>query len=286
MAERTLIEWADHTFNPWEGCQHAGPGCDGCYAETRDKRFNGGTAPNWGPGAPRRRTSPANWRKPLAWQRDAVATGTRPRVFCASLADVFDNAVDPQWRLDLAALILATPDLDWLLLTKRIGNIAAMLPADWGTGWRNVWRNVWLGCTVVNQVEADRDIPKLLAVPAVVQFLSMEPLLGPVGDVGLATGEPGTTASRLGDRRRRAWPRRATDAPRLAPARCAISACRQAWHTFSSSGASMPPTKSARKTPGRSSSRPAMWFLTALARTASGRRLEGQTWDQMPEVRP
>ena len=174
MGTDSAIEWTDHTFNPWEGCQKVGPGCDNCYAEARDKRFTGGK--HWGPGAPRRLTSAAKWRKPLAWNRDAAKTGTRPRVFCASLADVFDNAVPKLWRIALFGLILDTPHLDWLLLTKRPGNIAAMLPDDGGAGWPNVW----LGCTVVNQAEADRDIPKLLAVPARVRFLSMEPLLGPV----------------------------------------------------------------------------------------------------------
>lgn len=180
MAENTKIEWATHTFNPWEGCQKVGPGCDNCYAEARDIRFTGGT--HWGPGAPRRRTSAANWAKPLKWNRDAAQSGTRPRVFCASLADVFDNAVDPSWRADLWALIWATPHLDWLLLTKRPGNIAGMQPiaCERNPGWVTTWPNVWLGCTVVNQDEADRDIPKMLAVPAHRCFLSIEPMLGPI----------------------------------------------------------------------------------------------------------
>lgn len=173
MVENTKIEWAHHTFNPWEGCTKVGPGCDHCYAERRNNRFHGG---NWGPGAPRRRTSPANWGKPHRWNRQAAELGKRYRVFCASLADVFDNEVDPAWRADLFQLIRETPHLDWLLLTKRIGNVAGMLPADWGNGWPNVW----LGATVVNQNEADRDIPKLLATPATLRWLSMEPLLGPV----------------------------------------------------------------------------------------------------------
>ncbi|KVN30746.1 hypothetical protein WJ63_08190 [Burkholderia pyrrocinia] len=180
MSENTTIEWCDHTFNPWEGCQKVGPGCDHCYAETRNARFAGGTAVNWGPGAPRRRTSPANWRKPLQWNRDGTfyaIHGRRQRVFCASLADVFDNAVDPAWRRDLFALIASTPNLDWLLLTKRIGNVPAMLQH---IGVDRLPDNVWLGATIVNQAEANRDIPKLLAVPARVRFLSMEPLLGPV----------------------------------------------------------------------------------------------------------
>ncbi|MGT2505733.1 phage Gp37/Gp68 family protein [Cupriavidus basilensis] len=191
MSENSKIEWTDHTFNPWEGCQKVGPGCDHCYAETRNARFSGGTALNWGPGAPRRRTSATNWRKPLAWNANHDAFfaehGRRQRVFCASLADVFDNAVSAQWRFDLLRLIVDTPNLDWLLLTKRIGNAAEMLEQAMRAlthgreGWsENYLPNVWLGATICNQEEADRDIPKLLASPAEVRFLSMEPLLGPV----------------------------------------------------------------------------------------------------------
>lgn len=188
MAENSKIEWTDHTFNPWEGCQKVGPGCDHCYAETRNARFGGGVAVNWGPGAPRRRTSVANWQQPLKWNRLSEQWvrngGQRARVFCASLADVFDNQVPDAWRLDLFRLIRATPHLDWLLLTKRIGNARIMLAnvrlqADEYLD-QFPWPNVWIGATVVNQEEADRDIPKLLAVPAAVRFLSMEPLLGPV----------------------------------------------------------------------------------------------------------
>ncbi len=187
MAENSKIEWCEHTFNPWEGCQKVGPGCDHCYAEARNARFGGGTATNWGVGAPRRRTSAANWRKPLAWNAEAGRTGIRPRVFCASLADVFDNEVDPAWRVDLFELIRVTPNLDWLLLTKRIGNAGSMIDRDGalaGNGTRYLPDNVWLGATVVNQAEADRDIPKLLALKeshgARRVFLSMEPLLGAV----------------------------------------------------------------------------------------------------------
>jgi Bacteriophage protein gp37 len=191
MSENSKIEWTDHTFNPWEGCQKVSPGCDHCYAEARNARFAGGTAINWGPGAPRRRTSPANWRKPLQWNAAhaefLAAHGRRQRVFCASLADVFDNAVDPQWRADLFDLIEKTPNLDWLLLTKRIGNVLSMTSQT--AQYRfdlecleapRLPENVWLGATIVNQEEADRDIPKLIDTPARVRFLSMEPLLGEV----------------------------------------------------------------------------------------------------------
>lgn len=194
MSANTNIEWCDHTFNPWEGCQKVGPGCDHCYAETRNARFGGGTAVNWGPGAPRRRTSAANWNLPLRWNAQADAFmalhGRRQRVFCASLADVFDNAVPAEWRADLFDLILRTPHLDWLLLTKRIGNVQAMLPPT-VNAFPKVFPNVWIGATVVNQAEADRDIPKLLAVSAAKRFLSMEPLLGPV-DLRLKREQPCT----------------------------------------------------------------------------------------------
>lgn len=189
MSANTKIEWCDHTFNPWEGCQKTGPGCDNCYAEARNARFGGGTATNWGPGAPRRRTSAANWALPKRWNARADAFmaqhGRRQRVFCASLADVFDNAVDPQWRADLWALIRETPNLDWLLLTKRIGNALGMLPMDFNP---HTYPHVWIGTTIVNQPEADRDITKLLAVNARVRFLSMEPLLGPVNLTSVPVG--------------------------------------------------------------------------------------------------
>lgn len=185
MSENSKIEWCDHTFNPWEGCQKVGPGCDNCYAEARNARFAGGTAINWGPGATRRRTSPANWRKPLQWnaQHEAFYAqhGRRQRVFCASLADVFDNAVPQYWRTALFGLIFDTPNLDWLLLTKRIGNATDMLRGDPPEGIAMAeLPNLWIGATVCNQEEADRDIPKLLATPARVRFLSIEPMLGPV----------------------------------------------------------------------------------------------------------
>lgn len=186
MSDRTEIAWADSTFNPWIGCTKVGPGCDCCYAEADfDLRRH---RVKWGAGNPRSRTSPANWKKPLLWDRQHAEFfadhGRRRRVFCASLADVFDNEVPAEWRSDLFALIQETPNLDWLILTKRIGNAARMIDAAIdadecaGHGWP--WPNVWLGATICNQEEADRDIPKLLAVPAAVRWLSMEPLLGDV----------------------------------------------------------------------------------------------------------
>jgi protein gp37 len=175
MAENSKIEWTDHTFNAWVGCTKVSPGCDHCYAESWAKR----TGRPWlWTTRDRKRTTPAYWRQPLKWHA-AVPDGERRRVFCASLADVFDNEADPQWRVDLFDLVRATPRLDWLLLTKRIGNVRTMLPPDWNNSITG-YNNVWLGISVVNQEEADRDIPKLLNTPARIHFLSCEPLLGPI----------------------------------------------------------------------------------------------------------
>lgn len=175
MSENSLIEWCDHTFNPWEGCTKIAPECDNCYAAARDCRFTAGR--HWGPKAPRRRTSAENWKKPLSWNRNAEAFqaqhGRRQRVFCASLADVFDNAVAEAWRDDLWNIIRVCYQLDWLILTKRPQNIEKMLPPDWDEGWAHVW----LGTSAGTQKTADLNIPALLAVPAELCFLSCEPML-------------------------------------------------------------------------------------------------------------
>lgn len=185
MADQTAIEWCDSTFNPWIGCTRVSPGCDDCYAARSTPARTLGVP--WGPDQPRRRTAEHNWRRVLTWQKQAadfaLRQGRRRRVFCASLADAFDNEVPTSWRVDLLRLIEATPDLDWLLLTKRIGNVERLLDeAAQLMPEVLCWPlpNVWLGATVVNQEEADRDVPKLLRVPAGVRFLSIEPMLGPV----------------------------------------------------------------------------------------------------------
>lgn len=174
MGENSKIEWTHHTFNPWIGCTKVSPGCDHCYAEGVAARFK---MAEWGVGKPRRLAHDDYWKQPLAWNKKAACAGIRQRVFCASLADVFDNEVPPEWRVKLWDLIDATPHLDWLLLTKRIGNAKIMMGARQAN---SSLKNVWLGISVVNQEEANRDIPKLLATPARIRFLSIEPLLGPV----------------------------------------------------------------------------------------------------------
>lgn len=180
MAETTEISWTDATFNPWIGCTKIGPGCDHCYAE-RDFDIRRGRV-KWGTGNERSRTSVANWNKPRQWERQHATFladhGRRRRVFCASLADVFDNEVPPQWRADLMALISETPHLDWLLLTKRIGNVPRMVP-------EGLPPNVWLGATMVTRDEFLRDLGRLQTVPASIHFVSAEPLLEDIGDVDL-----------------------------------------------------------------------------------------------------
>ena len=245
MAENTKIQWATHTFNPWRGCTKVAPGCANRYAEKQSKR-NPGTLGVWGPNGSRVVASEAMWRQPVAWNRDVEATvevwkDDRPRVFCASLADVFEDwqgsvvrhdgctmweckgcsawtdgalptvqANPPscrncgqilrQSRLELAyararlfRLIDATPNLDWLLLTKRPENVSRMWsprhdgyfaqqsapPQKPYTGHRP---NVWLGTSIACQDDADRDVPELLTCRDLVSklFLSIEPLIGPV----------------------------------------------------------------------------------------------------------
>lgn len=178
MAQST-IEWTDFTFNGWIGCTRVSPGCDNCYAAAQD-RFRGWTPQGWGAGKPRRRTSDANWKQPLRWNRLASEAGQRARVFCSSLADVFDTEAPQEWRADLSELILATPMLDWQLLTKRIGNAARMLATMFPAGTPD---NVWVGATIVNREEMLRDGPKLMATPARVRFWSAEPLLEDLGEL-------------------------------------------------------------------------------------------------------
>jgi len=186
MTQQTKIEWTDYTVNFWEGCQKVGPGCDHCYAEARDTRFTGGK--HWGPGAPRRyvKGGIAKLRK---INREAeqfnAKHGRWPRVFCSSLSDIFDNAVDPAWRAEAFKELTSATNTRPQLLTKRIGNVFQMIPPAWASKQMGGWpKHIGLMITVVNQAEADRDIPKLLELGSRLKIpwigLSMEPLLGPV----------------------------------------------------------------------------------------------------------
>lgn len=245
------IEWTNHTFNPWIGCTKVSEACKLCYAERQEavrwKRVE------WGPGKPRRRTSENNWAQPRRWNAEALEAGQRDRVFCASLADIFDAEVSASWRLDLFAVIRETEHLDWLLLTKRPESITDMLPKDWGAGWPNVW----LGTTAENQERADERLPLLRSVPAVVRFASCEPLLGSI-DLShnanglhwvIAGGETGTGARRMNPQ----WARHLRD-------QCVkhgIAFHFKQWGDHDAQG-------------------------TRVGKHRAGRELDGRTWDQLP----
>ena len=173
MGQNSSIEWTDHTFNPWWGCTKVSPACDHCYAELWAKRMGHQI---WGGSANRRFFSDHHWKDPLVWNEEASNEKRRRRVFCASMADVFERKSELSPERDrLWRLIEKTTSLDWLLLTKRPQNIEKMVP------WRNNWpKNVWLGTTIENQVFAEKRLPLLLKHPAAVRFLSCEPLLGPL----------------------------------------------------------------------------------------------------------
>jgi protein gp37 len=206
----TAIQWADHTFNPWEGCTKVAPECKNCYAETLvDKRF--GRA-KWGKGQPRRRTSENLWKQPLAWNKkpwrcdncglfftlacpncytSAGSTGThRVRVFCLSLGDWLDEEVPIEWFADLMILAHRCDNLDFLFLSKRPQNwkrrifeaIAELYKRDADTelvrSWLKLWlefnkppHNIWIG------VSAGADQKAALDIPAKIHFLSCEPML-------------------------------------------------------------------------------------------------------------
>ncbi len=191
MGEVSGIAWTDATFNPWWGCTRVSPGCEHCYAETlatvRRK------LPVWGVDAERKPMSEAYWREPAKWNRKAEAEGVRKRVFCASMADVFETPPlrnEQAWATMNAArerlwdTIAMTPYLDWLLLTKRPQNVAGLAP--WGPE-RDPWPvNVWLGTTTEDQQRYDERWPILSKIGAHTRFVSHEPALGPI-DIGMST---------------------------------------------------------------------------------------------------
>jgi protein gp37 len=172
MGKHSAIEWTDHTFNPWWGCVKVSPACSNCYAETWAKRVGQNL---WGSEAPRRFFSDQHWKSPIAWNRECEKDGIRRRVFCASMADVFEKRSDlDASRERLWELISKTPLLDWLLLSKRPEEILSHVP--WGSDWP---ANVWIGATIESQEWAHR-AESLVQIPAKIRFLSCEPLVGPL----------------------------------------------------------------------------------------------------------
>lgn len=183
MGNTTKIAWTDSTFNPWIGCTKVSQGCKFCYAELQNRRY--GWVDKWGYNATRKRTSHTNWLLPVSWARKAAASGKKHRIFCASLADVFDPEVDNSWREDLWDLISYTSiigGVEWQILTKRPENIKCMLPDEWLKNPDSI-EYVRIGVTAEDQENADRRIPILLDSWSGKNFVSVEPMLGPV-DLG------------------------------------------------------------------------------------------------------
>ena len=272
MAKDSKIEWTHHTFNPWWGCSKVSPACKHCYAETWAKRVGSKV---WGAKASRRFFTDKHWAEPLKWNKEATKDGKRRRVFCASMADVFERRKElTPWRDRLWELIEETPMLDWLILTKRPQNIAAMVP--WGDEWPE---NVWLGSTVENQTWAEKRLPILLSFPAKVRFLSCEPLLGNldlskfVNDEGLhpidwviAGGESGPYSRPM----KPIWARNLRD-------QCLSSNI--AFH-FKQWGHWVPQellTEEQKKVVVLDGEK-----LAAVGKGKAGRNLDGRTWDELP----
>lgn len=278
MAKDSRIEWTQHTFNPWWGCTRVSPGCKYCYAETWAKRIGQDV---WGPKAGRRELTDGYWRQPLAWNKEAVGAKERPRVFCASMADVFEDRRELDSKRErLWDVIQATPNLDWLLLTKRPQNVERLAP------WKNAWpRNVWLGSTAENQLWLEKRLPFLLSHQARVRFLSCEPLLGPIdltaafaatGSAGglhwiIGGGESGHHARSMHPE----WIASLRD-------QCVEKGIRfhfkqwGNWRPVSLRQVNGYRSKTVRLSNGESV------MLANMGKKEAGRRLQGRTWDQFP----
>lgn len=188
MAKNSKIEWTDHTANLWWGCQKVHSGCDHCYAEALDNRWSGN---HWGPKTTRRPIKGV-WTDLARFQKEASESGTTARVFVGSMMDIFEKPMP----LDdgnggqmsgsdtghLRSMLFQQigsglyPNLIFLFLTKRPGNILKMIPDRWRYAPP---KNIMYGTSIVDQETAERMVPELLQVPGK-HFLSMEPLLGPV----------------------------------------------------------------------------------------------------------
>jgi len=275
MAENSKIEWTDHTFNPWWGCTKISVGpqgaCEHCYAESLAKRVG---YPHLWDGM-RRTFGEKHWREPLKWDEQAQLQRRRFRVFCASMADVFDNDAPPGERERLWGLIQRTPHLDWLLLTKRIGNAGRMLPPEWLEKPRT---NVWFGATLATRAEMLRDAPKLRALPAAIIFWSVEPMLGDFGEIPrellpdwvIAGGESGALARPPHPD----WLRSLRD-------QCATVGV--AFH-FKQWGEWVPMLGHTEGVPvSRKHTHADGTIMGRAGKKAAGRLLEGRVWDQFPQ---
>jgi protein gp37 len=275
MGKNSRIEWTDHTFNPWWGCTKVSEACKHCYAEAWSKRVGQKV---WGPKADRRFFGEKHWLEPIKWNADAVASKQRLRVFCASMADVFEDRreLDP-WRQKLWDLIEITPQLDWLLLTKRPELIAEL------SRWQDDWpSNVWLGTTVENQESADLRLPHLASIPAAVRFISAEPLIGPL-DIRQHLGSTidwVITGGESGPKARPSSPSWFRDLLRQ------CMAARVPFH-FKQWGDWAPGRKLEQGTVASTTKLQVAdgTIMLRVGKKAAGRLLDGKMWDGLPEAR-
>lgn len=191
MAAASAIEWTDATVNFWWGCTKVGPGCDHCYAETWAKRTGHSV---WGFDVPRRQIKSAVALLDRL-NRDAVKfadehDGRARRVFIQSMSDLFDLEVYDEWFVGAWARIEEADCLDIQIVTKRISAVEKRLAQVGCTKWP---QHAGLMITVVNQAEADRDVPRLLMLKTKFKIpwigLSIEPMLGPIDLMMLRAGE-------------------------------------------------------------------------------------------------
>ena len=271
MARNSRIEWTTHTFNPWWGCVKLSPACKHCYAESWAKRVGQDI---WGINAERRFFGNKHWSEPLKWNAVAAASGQRARVFCASMADVFEDRSDlDPWRQRLWSLIEATPALDWLLLTKRPYLVKASVP------WVDDWpAHVWLGTTVETQEWAEKRLPELAAIPAAVRFISAEPLLGPLNlDHWSSSIDWVITGGESGPKARPSSPSWFRDLLNQCMA-AEIPFHFKQWGDWGpGQGVNLAKARSAPAADGTT--------MLRIGKKAAGRVLDGATWDGLPRAR-
>jgi len=272
MGKNSKIEWTNHTFNPWWGCVRVSHACEHCYAENWAKRVGSKV---WGISAERRFFGEKHWAEPLKWNDNAARLKVRQRVFCASMGDIFEERQDlDQWRCRLWTLIERTPNLDWLLLTKRPQNIKKTVPF---TCWPT---NVWLGTTVESQRWADERLPYLADIPANVRFVSAEPLLGALDlDAFLSTTVNWVIAGgESGPKARPSNPEWFRDLMRQCTEKGVPFHFKQ-WGDW----APLPLGRSHIKV-ARSSRFVDGALMVRLGKKASGRSLDGAVWNELPSV--
>lgn len=271
MAKNSRIEWTNHTFNPWWGCVKVSPACKHCYAESWAKRVGQKV---WGVGSDRRFFGDKHWSEPLKWNAAARACGQRARVFCASMADVFEDRRDLDVpRARLWALIKETPWLDWLLLTKRPETVMRLAP--WGHNWPS---NVWIGTTVEDQQRAAERLPILTEIPAVVRFISAEPLLG---HVDLTTWLPSLdwviTGGESGAKARPSSPSWFTSIMNQCMAADVAFHFKQWGDWAPGDGVALAKARAEKAADGTT--------MLRVGKKLAGRVLGGTTWDELPVAR-